>query len=439
MQIPVYIKTYGCQMNERESEAIKADLIDNGFTITDNEQDAEVVLLNTCSVRKLAEIKAIGKANYFYRDKKKLIGIVGCMAQNLGYTLKKKYPWISLIVGPTGIHNISKYIHQILNKETDFICNTSFTGINENFTSKHNIHNIKSSMFVSIMQGCNMKCSYCIVPYTRGPEQYRNMDSIVDEIKFLADNGTKEVMLLGQIVNNYGLGKYQYIHNKSPFVQLLEKIQDIDGIERIRFMSPHPKGFKDDLISLYGSLSKLCLHVHLPLQSGSDKILKAMHRPYTRNKFLEIVEKLRSNAPTISISTDIIVGFPGESDDDFQCTCDIFDAVKFDMAFIFKYSIRPGTPAGEMNMQIDDKIKEIRNEILLKKLDKYSEEYNKKMVGKICSVLVDGPAKRGDQCLCGKISENKKVIFHGDTDNIGHFVNVQITDTLKSTLLGEMC
>jgi tRNA-2-methylthio-N6-dimethylallyladenosine synthase len=293
-------------------------------------------------------------------------------------------------------------------------------------------------MFVSIMQGCNMKCSYCIVPYTRGPEQYRDMDSIINEIKFLAKNGTKEVMLLGQIVNNYGIGKYPYSENKSPFVQLLEKIQEIDGIERIRFMSPHPKGFRDDLIDLYGSLSKLCLHVHLPLQSGSDKILKAMHRPYTREKFLEIVEKLRKNAPSISISTDIIVGFPGETEEDFKCTCDIFDAVKFDMAFIFKYSIRPGTPAGEMDMQIDEKIKEERNQILLRKLEKYSEEYNKKMIGKTCSVLVDGIAKRGDGCLCGKISENKKVIFHGDKNLIGRFVNVKITDSSQSTLLGTI-
>lgn len=437
MNHTVFIKTYGCQMNERESEAIAADLSEHGYRIVDHEKDADIILLNTCSVRELAELKAIGKSNFLAKDHHQIIGIIGCMAQNLGPLIRKKSPSTSLVVGPTSIAKIPEYLDQLIHHKTDFICDTSLSPIDENISAKHDISKIKTSMFVSIMQGCNMHCSYCIVPKTRGPEQYRQMQSILDEIQFLADHGTKEVTLLGQIVNSYGIGMIPFSNGKSPFVQLLEKIQNIHGIERIRFTSPHPKGFKEDLIDAYKNLSKLCPYVHLPLQSGSNQLLKAMRRPYTRESFLSIVDALRQRVPSISISTDIIVGFPGETEEDFQQTCEIFDTVQFDMAFIFKYSIRPGTLAESFDDQIPDSVKEERNQILLKKLEKFSTAYNQRMEGKIYPVLVEKTAKRGVSQFEGRTPEHKKVIFQGDFSDIGNIIPVKILASTSSTLTGE--
>jgi tRNA-2-methylthio-N6-dimethylallyladenosine synthase len=310
--------------------------------------------------------------------------------------------------------------------------------IDRQFTAAHDEKKIKSSMFVSIMQGCNMRCAYCIVPKTRGPEQYRPMKDILDEIRLLAERGTREVTLLGQIVNNYGIHRMPFEEGKSPFVQLLEKIQGINGIDRIRFMSPHPKGFRADLIESYGKLSKLCPHVHLPLQSGSDKILRAMGRPYRCEQFLAIVAALRKIIPTISISTDIIVGFPGETEDDFQRTCAMFDQVKFDMAFIFKYSIRPGTVAEGLGDQIPQEVKELRNQILLQKVADYSQQYNESMVGTVKKVLIEGPARHGEGRLEGYTPEYKKVIFAGPEDLTGQIVDICIESHTTSTLFGKI-
>ncbi|MDR1591161.1 MAG: tRNA (N6-isopentenyl adenosine(37)-C2)-methylthiotransferase MiaB [Puniceicoccales bacterium] len=440
MENRVYIKTYGCQMNERESEGLGAMLEGNGYEIVSNEHNADIILLNTCSVREQAEIKAIGKSNLIARSKnrEKLIGIIGCMAQNLGENLYKKSPPTRLIVGPNRMEKIPEYLDQLIHDKDRRITDIEMGPIGRQLAATHDEKKVRASMFVSIMQGCNMHCAYCIVPKTRGPEQYRSMDDIIDEIRLLAGHRTKEVTLLGQIVNNYGTHRMPFVDGKSPFVQLLEKIQRIDGISRIRFMSPHPKGFRADLIESYEKLSKLCPHVHLPLQSGSDKILRTMGRPYQCEQFLSIVAALRERIPTISISTDIIVGFPGETEEDFQRTCAIFDQVKFDMAFIFKYSIRPGTIAERLGDQIPQEIKEARNQILLQRVEHYSRQYNASMAGTVKKVLVEGLAKHGERQLEGYTPEHKKVIFAGTEDLIGQIVDIRIETHGTSTLSGKI-
>lgn len=434
MEQTVYIKTYGCQMNERESEALATVLRQAGYQLVDRENDAAVILLNTCSVREQSELKAIGKSNLLGRTAHApVIGILGCMAQNLGASLLKKIPQVRLIVGPSNIAKVPELLAELRQHPEQRFIETDYGEIDAVFAQAHDPEHVPISAYVSIMQGCNMHCAYCIVPKTRGPERYRPMEEILREIQWLSERGTKEVTLLGQIVNHYGglVGR-----GKSLFVQLLEGVQEIAGIERIRFTSPHPQGFREDLIDAYRDLSKLCPYVHLPLQSGSDKILRAMRRPYTQRSFLAIVKALRERVPTISISTDIIVGFPGETEEDFQQTCETFDAVRFDMAYLFKYSIRPGTVAETLKDQVEQGVKEARHQILQQKLEQYSRAYHQAMVGKTYQVLVEKPARRGQSRLEGRTPEHKKVIFEGPQALMGQIVPVRITSASVSTLEG---
>ncbi|MFQ3241106.1 MAG: tRNA-2-methylthio-N6-dimethylallyladenosine synthase, partial [Lentimonas sp.] len=320
----VYIKTYGCQMNERDSEAVAAMLRGKGYALVDNEQEADVVLLNTCSVRDQAEQKAIGKAGHLGKRKRKdpnfIIGVMGCMAQNRGGALLDSLPDLDLIIGTQKFHRVPEHLTNMIatmqgqGPRPSTIVDLEEEADSQNTIKSHVSDTLQVTAFVSIMQGCNMKCSYCIVPKTRGVERARPMDEIIDEVKKLAANGTREVTLLGQIVNQYGIREFPFVDKKSPFVQLLERVHEIEGIERIRFTSPHPVGFKDDLIECYARLPKLVEYLHFPMQSGSNEILKAMRRPYTIEKFREIIGKIRAVRPDMYISTDIIVGFPGESD-----------------------------------------------------------------------------------------------------------------------------
>jgi tRNA-2-methylthio-N6-dimethylallyladenosine synthase len=329
----VFIKTYGCQMNERDSEAVACKLKARGYQVVDNEQIADIVLLNTCSVRDQAEQKAIGKAGHLSKRKRKnpqfIFGVMGCMAQNRGSELFDKLPDLDLVVGTQKFHRIPEYLDSITKSAMPLPTNILDLGLEENSQNEINEHlndtKFKVTSFVSIMQGCNMMCSFCIVPKTRGQERYRSIESIVDETKDLVSRGVREVTLLGQIVNAYGRGSLPRINAKTPFVQLLEKLNAIDGLYRIRFTSPHPTCFGDDLIECYKTLPKLCEYAHLPMQSGSDKILKAMNRPYSRKRFLDITAKLRSIHPNIRISTDIILGFPGETDEDYALTKSAFE------------------------------------------------------------------------------------------------------------------
>ncbi|MDR1458147.1 MAG: tRNA (N6-isopentenyl adenosine(37)-C2)-methylthiotransferase MiaB [Puniceicoccales bacterium] len=434
----VFIKTYGCQMNERDSESIHSFLQASGFDMVDNETSADVIILNTCSVRELAELKALGKLGYLAR-RNIVLCVLGCMAKNLAEEIKKRVPGVDIILGPGDYSKIGDYIEDIISGRRTFIIDVDSPGAENNLDmdSMHNVTQRQSSAFVSIMSGCNMRCSYCIVPKTRGTERYRAMEDIILEINKLADNGIKEVTLLGQIVNRYGFRQIEQKDGKSAFVQLLEKIHEVPGIKRIRFTSPHPVGFHRDLIDCYKNLPKLCSQVHLPAQSGSNRILKAMRRAYNRDDFIKIVQALRDTVPSISVSTDLIVGFPGENDDDFSETCSLFDEARFDMAFIFKYSDRRGTVAASMPDQVPRDVKEYRNAVLLKKLATHSKAYNDKMLNTLQMVLVEGKARRGENIFQGRANNHRKVLFPGDDLDVGEFVDVRITSSAVTTLYGE--
>ena len=435
-------------MNERDSQAVAALLRNKGYSIVSEEETADVILLNTCSVREQAEQKAIGKAGYITAKKRKkpnlILGIMGCMAQNKGDSLVDTLPDLDLVIGTQKFHRVPDHLdHMIasmngLGPRPDTIVDIEEEAGSQNTIKSHIDEGQKVSAFVSIMQGCNMKCSYCIVPKTRGAERARPMNEIVDEIQGLADKGTKEVTLLGQIVNQYAVREFPFVDKKSPFVQLLEKVNAIEGIERIRFTSPHPVGFKDDLIECYQRLPKLCEYLHFPMQSGSNGILKAMRRPYSIEKFRQIIDKLRAIRPDIYISTDIIVGFPGETDADFEATRSAFEAIGFDMAYIFKYSVRPGTTAEPKGDPISKETKEERNQVLLDILGRSSLTRNQSLVGTTQEVLLEGKAKRGDNMFIGRTRGYRKVIVPASERLVGELVDVHITDATVSSLNGEL-
>ena len=435
-------------MNERDSQAVAALLRNKGYSIVEEEATADVILLNTCSVREQAEQKAIGKAGYITAKKRKkpnlILGIMGCMAQNKGDSLVDTLPDLDLVIGTQKFHRVPDHLdHMIasmngLGPKPETIIDIEEEAGSQNTIKSHMDDGQKVSAFVSIMQGCNMKCSYCIVPKTRGAERARPMNEIVDEIQGLADKGTKEVTLLGQIVNQYAVREFPFVDKKSPFVQLLEKVNAIEGIERIRFTSPHPVGFKDDLIECYQRLPKLCEYLHFPMQSGSNEILKAMRRPYSIEKFRQIIEKLREIRPDIYISTDIIVGFPGETDEDFEATRSAFEAIGFDMAYIFKYSVRPGTTAEPAGDPISKETKEARNQILLDILSRSSLARKESFVGTTQEVLLEGKAKRGENMFIGRTRGYRKVIVSASERLIGELVDVHITDATVSSLSGEL-
>ena len=435
-------------MNERDSQAVAALLRNKGYSIVSEEETADVILLNTCSVREQAEQKAIGKAGYITAKKRKkpnlILGIMGCMAQNKGDSLVDTLPDLDLVIGTQKFHRVPDHLdHMIasmngLGPKPETIVDIEEEVGSQNTIKSHIDEGQKVSAFVSIMQGCNMKCSYCIVPKTRGAERARPMNEIVDEIRGLADKGTKEVTLLGQIVNQYAVREFPFVDKKSPFVQLLEKVNAIEGIERIRFTSPHPVGFKDDLIECYQRLPKLCEYLHFPMQSGSNSILKAMRRPYSIQKFRQIINKLRALRPDIYISTDIIVGFPGETDADFEATRSAFEAIRFDMAYIFKYSVRPGTTAELKGDPISKETKEERNQILLDILGRSSLARNQSLVGTTQEVLLEGKAKRGDDMFIGRTRGHRKVIVPASERLVGQLVDVHITDATVSSLNGEL-
>ena len=441
----VFIKTYGCQMNERDSDDVAYKLRRRGYEIVDNEDFADVVLLNTCSVREQAEGKALGKAGHLVKRKKNdpkfILGIMGCMAQNKGSDLLDSLPDLDLIVGTQKFHHIPDYLNKIKHGKAHDLSSILELGDEDGSQDQIRDHNtlnkVKPTAFVSIMQGCNMKCSFCIVPKTRGKERYRSIDSIVEETTKLVDNGTKEVTLLGQIVNAYGRGFLPKVNNKTPFVQLLEKLNDINGLERIRFTSPHPISFGDDLIDCYSYLPKLCEYAHLPMQSGSDRILKSMNRPYSCKRFLEIAKKLRGTHPDMRLSTDVIVGFPGETNEDFELTKLAFENASFEMAFIFKYSERSGTAAENIDSIIPKEIIESRHQELLSLLKMQSEKSNTTSIGRKYEILVEGKAKRGEEVFMGRTRCNRKVIYKGTENEIGKMLKIRILETSSTTLIGE--
>src|SRR5438876_7185928 len=387
-----FIKTYGCQMNERDSEQVAHSLLARGYERVAHEAEADVVLLNTCSVRDMADQKALGKMGMLGRIAKErphvVFGFLGCMAQARGASLLKALPHIDLVVGTQKFHRVAEYVDELVTKKNSRATavdtrsysrmddlRLSIVDIAEEAGSQSTIREqqLRSSQataFVSIMQGCNMHCTFCIVPQTRGSERSRSIGEIVSEVRDLVSRGVKETTLLGQIVNLYGRHEFPKVDNKSPFVQLLESVHEVEGLERFRFTSPHPIGFRDDLIDAISRLPKLAEHVHLPLQSGSNKILKAMHRAYTAEKYLDLVERIRRARNGVAITTDIIVGFPGETDDDYRQTRELVEQIQFDNAFVFRCSPRRDTPAAKSPDQIDEHVKEQRNQDLLEVVNK---------------------------------------------------------------------
>jgi len=452
----VYIRTYGCQMNERDSEQVAQMFSEGGYTVTADEAEADAVLVNTCSVRDQAEQKALGKMGSMgslRRTKPHVVyGFMGCMAQSRGPELFQRIPHLDVVVGTQKYHKVFEYVDTILQRRLERrmdelelslhgenVCDVEEESGSQNTIRDHIPKELNASAFVSIMQGCNMRCSFCIVPDTRGKERGRPITEIVDEVKRLRDHGVKEVTLLGQIVNLYGRTEFDKVDGKSPFVQLLEAVHAVEGIERIRFTSPHPIGYRDDLVAAFTYLPKLCPHIHFPMQSGSDRILKAMRRPYKNEKFVEICEKMKAARPGLAITTDIIVGFPGEEEEDFQATIDTVQRLEFDNAFVFRYSKRKDTPAAEMDGQLPETVKEERNQRLLEVVNALAIAKNQELVGTVQQVLCEGPSKTNKQRLTGRTGTNKILIFDGDVHKLtGQILDIRVEESTGFTLYGSV-
>ena len=463
-----FIKTYGCQMNERDSEQVAHSLVARGYERVSKESEADVVLLNTCSVRDMADQKALGKMGMLGRLAKErphvVFGFLGCMAQARGASLLKGLPHVDLVVGTQKFHRVAEYVEELVGKKNGRArppgaphraiddLRFSIVDVAEESGSQATIREQElaprqATAFVSIMQGCNMHCTFCIVPQTRGAERSRSIDEIVSEVRDLASRGVKEITLLGQIVNLYGRHEFPKIDNKSPFVQLLEAVHEIEGLQRLRFTSPHPIGFRDDLIDAISRLPKLAEHVHLPLQSGSNRILRAMHRAYTAEKYVDLARRIRQARDGIAITTDIIVGFPGETEDDYKQTRDLVEEIQFDNAFVFRYSPRRGTPAAEMPDQIDERTKEARNQDLLRLVNESTRRAGERLVGQCVEVLCEGPSKTNPARLMGRTPTNKIVVFppsprlrrtsEGDAELVGELVDVRIERANGFSLYGS--
>jgi tRNA-2-methylthio-N6-dimethylallyladenosine synthase len=439
-------------MNERDSEQVARDLVGRGYELTAEEKAADVVLINTCSVRDLAEQKALGKMGLLGRlraNKPEMVfGFLGCMAQSRGGELVRDIAHVDLVVGTQKFHKVADYVEQLVQRKIAMrerlmddarfsIVDIAEEAGSQGTIREHVLKDRQVTAFVSIMQGCNMHCTFCIVPSTRGSERSRTIADIVQEVEGLVARGVREVTLLGQIVNLYGRHEFPRVGEKSPFVQLLEAVHAVEGLQRLRFTSPHPIGFRADLVGCYARLPKLMAHVHLPVQSGSDRILKAMHRTYTAEKYLRLVESLRTARPDIAITTDVIVGFPGETDSDFEASCELYRRVGFDNAFVFKYSTRRDTPAALMDAQVPEEIRDERNRVLLALVDEFAVKKNEVLVGKRVEILCEGPSKTNPTTLSGRTPGNKIVIFEGGERHIGEVFDVQIEWTSGFSLYGN--
>jgi tRNA-2-methylthio-N6-dimethylallyladenosine synthase len=442
-----FIKTYGCQMNERDSEQVAHSLLERGYERAVQEADADVVLLNTCSVRDMAEQKALGKMGMLGHIAKRrpevVFGFLGCMAQARGNSLFAGVPHLDLVVGTQKFHRVADYIEELIEKKRRrrmddprfSICDTEEEIGSAETIRDHELRERQATAFVSIMQGCNMHCTFCIVPRTRGAERSRSIAEIVREATDLVDRGVKEITLLGQIVNLYGRHEFPPLNGKSPFVQLLEAVHEINGLERLRFTSPHPIGFRDDLLQALTDLPKLAEHVHLPLQSGSNRILKAMHRPYTAEKYRSLIERIRQTRDEIAITTDVIVGFPGEEEDDYRRTRDLVEEIQFDNAFIFRYSTRSDTPAATMP-QVDERVKEERNQDLLRVVDASAHRANAGLVGRDLEILCEGPSRTNAARLMGRTRTNKIVVFEGMPEHVGEIFDIHVAQANGFSLYG---
>jgi len=431
-------------MNERDSEAVAAQLAAKGYQLAASEAMADVILLNTCSVRDMAEQKALRKMENIIAETRRnrpnvLLGFMGCMAQSRGQELIDRLPDVDLVIGTQKFHRTADYLDDIFQGRREKVVDVENEEGSEASIREHLLNGKPRqavTAFVSIMQGCNQYCTFCIVPYTRGAERSRTIADIVAECQELVSRGVKEITLLGQIVTSYGRRQVPVKDGKSAFVQLLDAVHEIEGLERIRFTSPHPKGYGDDLVEAYGRLPKLVESAHIPVQSGSDRMLKQMHRGYTREKYLGIIKRLRAVQPQMGISTDFIVGFPGETEEDFEQTLSLAREVEFDQAFIFRYSPRRDTPAAAMPEQLPSAVKEERNQRLLALINEIAARHYASLVGQQVQILTEGPSKRPER-LQGRTRCNKIVVFEGSERHRGQMLELRITRAGSFTLYGD--
>jgi len=437
MEKRVYIETYGCQMNEHDTERILRLLAGSHYLETKDAQEADLILINTCSVREKPEHKvysALGRYKWLKEKRGAIIGVAGCVAQQEGDRLLDRVPYLDMVIGTHAI----PMLPQLLQKIEFFgqrICETGFDpegNYLKTILPQKPLDKVKS--YVTIMQGCDHFCSYCIVPYVRGREKSRSSREIIEEVRHLAEMGVKEIFLLGQNVNSYGKGLEEEIN----FPKLLRRINEIEGLQRIRFTTSHPKDLSEELIQAFSKLPKLCEHIHLPFQSGSDKILKAMHRGYTKDSYLEKIDRLKEVCPFIAVTSDVIVGFPGEEEKDFEETLDLIRKVRFDDLFSFKYSPRKGTRAAQFTDKVEEKVKQDRLSILQEIQGGITLQKNQEIEGRVEEVLVEGWSKQSEKDITGRTRTNKIVNFEGDLELVGKLVPVQITKAYPHSLRGEI-
>lgn len=431
-----FIDTYGCQMNEHDSETLTAMLFEMGYQSCDEEKDANLIIINTCCVRENAEMKVFGNLGHLKPVKKKKkdlkIAVCGCMMQqpHVVEHIQKHHPFVDLIFGTHNLHDFPQLFMKTFETRTQIIDVWENEGdIVEGLPS---IRKTDQKAYINIMFGCDNFCSYCIVPYTRGRERSRLPEDIVAEATALIRDGVKEITLLGQNVNSYGAG----LDRPITFAELLRQIDAIPGIERIRFMTSHPKDVSDELIQAMAECPHVCEHMHLPVQAGSDRLLKAMNRVYTRAEYLAVVKKLKAAIPDIRISTDIIVGFPGETEEDVDQLIDLIHEVEYESAFTFLYSLRKGTPAAELAEQIDDVDKHRRFDRMLKALNAMVAEQNRRMKGSVVEVLAENSSKQDETLINGRTRGNQLVAFKGEPSDIGQLIMVEITEPRSFSLYG---
>ncbi len=432
-----HILTYGCQMNEHDSEKIAGMLEEMGYSFTPDPEKADIILLNTCMVRENAELSLYGKVGSFKhlceKNPELILGVCGCMMQTekARSEIINKFPYVNLVFGTHNLERLPQLIEK-LNKEKKVIevLDSDRGCIPELPVKREEDH----KAWVSIIKGCNNFCSYCVVPYVRGRERSRPAENIIAEIQELINNGVLEVTLLGQNVNSYGKDLAEDI----DFADLLSEIDKIEELKRIRYMTSHPRDFKDKLIDVIAESKNICEHFHLPVQSGSTKILKEMNRGYSREEYITLIEKIKKRFPEASITTDFIVGFPGETEKEFRETISLVKMLRFDMAFTFMYSIRPNTKAATMDKQIPEKVKKRRLQELMNLQNKISREKNQKYIGKKVKVLIDGESKNNPETFSGRTRTNKLVIVPRAQNTVGKIVNIEILEAQSWTLYGKI-
>lgn len=432
-----FVETYGCAQNESDSEKLKGMLFDMGYEFCEKTEDADFIIYNTCAVRENAELRVFGNIGALKHLKSKkpwvIIGVCGCMMQqeHIKETVKKRYPHVDIVFGTHALYRFPEILSKSMEGARIFETENEEGSIFEDITYKREAPPLAK---IPIMYGCNNFCTYCIVPYVRGRERSRDYRDILKEVKEVAKEGYKEIMLLGQNVNSYG----NDLEEGLSFAELIKECAKVEGIERIRFMTSHPKDISDELIDVLATEDKVCKQLHLPVQSGSDRVLKLMNRKYTREKYLKIIKKVKDRIPDIVLTTDIIVGFPGETGEDFEETMSILKEVEYDLIFSFIYSKRKGTPAAQMPDVLTDEEKHKNFDRMLNLQNEISKKKNDMYFGKVEKVLVEGISKTNEEALSGRTDGGKIVNFKGDEALVGKIVNVKITETKTWSLCGEL-